>query len=86
VKALESVFDNPDAPADAKIKAANIVIERQLGKPRQEIDQNVTQNSATPADFRPDLYNLRRKAMAFTDPSPDTPEAAAEDQPSAVAH
>lgn len=71
-KALESVFDNPDAPADAKIKAANIVIERQLGKRRQEIDQNVTQNITTPADFRPDLSDLRRKAIAFTDPSPDT--------------
>jgi hypothetical protein len=87
VKALESVFDNPDAPADAKIKAANIVIERQLGKPRQEIDQNVTQNIATPADFKPDLYDLRWKAMGVTQPSPDTPQAAeGEEQPPVLQH
>jgi Family of unknown function (DUF5681) len=48
VAALESVLDDPDAPAEAKIKASTAVFDRVLGKPRQEIDSNITQNIATP--------------------------------------
>jgi hypothetical protein len=66
VSALESVLDDDDAPADAKIKAANIVIERQLGKPKQEIASNVTQHQATAQDFKPDLANLRPRAVDQT--------------------
>jgi len=87
VKALESVLDDPDAPADAKIKAANIVIERQLGKPRQEIDSNVTQHQATPEDHKPDLSDLRRQVLALTPPAKDTSDvAAAGDPPSMLQH
>ena len=63
VAALESVLDDEDAPADAKIRAATIVIERQLGKPRQEIDQNVTNHQAKPSDHRPDLSSIRQRII-----------------------
>jgi hypothetical protein len=65
VKALECVLDDPDLPADAKIKAANIVFDRQLGKPRQEIAQNVTQHQATAQDYKPDLADIRPNPDAF---------------------
>jgi Family of unknown function (DUF5681) len=86
VAALESVLDDPDAPAEAKIKASTAVFDRVLGKPRQEIDSNITQNIATPADFKPDLYDLRRKAMSFAQPSPDTSEAGEGEEPSVLQH
>ncbi len=84
VTALESVLDDPDATADAKIRAANIVIERQLGKPRQEIDQTVTQNVPSPEDHKPDLSNLRQRAagaasqreFAVTSPADSKPSLA----------
>jgi hypothetical protein len=63
VAALEAVLDDAKAPADAKIKAANIVIERQLGKPRQELDQHVTNHQAKPSDHRPDLSGIRQRII-----------------------
>jgi Family of unknown function (DUF5681) len=87
VKAIEAVLDDPDAPADAIIKASNIVFDRVLGKPRQEIDSNITQNVATPADHKPDLSDLRRRAMAAaaSEVSGDG-RLSGEDQPSVLQH
>ena len=41
------------------------MFDRQLGKPRQEIDQNVTQHQATAEDHKPDLANIRPNPEAF---------------------
>jgi hypothetical protein len=66
VRALESVLDNPDASDEAKINAANIVFDRQLGKPKQEIDQKVTEQAFSPEAFealKRKLADMRQQAI-----------------------
>jgi hypothetical protein len=67
VAALESVLDNPDASDEVKVKAASLVFDRTFGKPRQEIDQNVTTHQTKLSDHRPDLYSIRQRIIDQTE-------------------
>lgn len=65
VNALESVLDDPNASTEAKLKAANIVIERQLGKPHQQVDQTIRDERPNPSDMEwPDLSDIRTTVIA----------------------
>ncbi len=46
----------------ARVAAANALLDRGYGKPEQSVDQTVRDAGyPSPADLRPDLYGLRQR-------------------------